>query len=616
MRVSFNNSCFRGFLSRTPQSGVTLIEMLVVTAIFGIVASIIVVPFLMVRQQTVLNTETEEIITLINKARLSTMAAKGGVQYGVRFEVDRVILFQGPIYNSIATTNEVRMIDSSMQLSLPVDNGGGTNNILFDFITGATSQNSTTTLLVTSRPQASSTIIINSAGLVTLSSSLLSGTTPVLSIYATPSSVPLGTSSTIIWSSGNTTACATNGGGWGVPGSRPTAGSESTGSLSVPTIFTLNCTGPYGSIQRSVTVGIDLPVVTLTASPPSVILGNSSLITWSVSNATGACTASDGWSGSKSELGGSEGTANLLVPTTYALACTNSGGTIPRSVVVGIVPPTVNISASPATIPLGASSLITWSSDATSCTAAGPVSWAGAKALSGTQNTGNIAATSVYTLSCTGPNGTTEKSTTVTVTTPEFIQIATGYLTSVSAVSSTFEDLSTDGNLIVVGITYFPQSGSISSVTDSSGNIYVRAAGPQNWSGTSGRAEMWYAKNIIGGSTPLTISANLSIVGDMEIYSAEYANLNTINPLDQVSSASGFGAVADSGARTTTYPGELIVSYAENYSKLRPASGFAARSTFNSNIFADGITTSVGSYSATSYLEAAQDWVQFMLTFH
>lgn len=152
---------------RGGNSGFSLLEFTVVSAIISIIASVIVLPFLSFRQQTLLGVGAEDIVTTLNKARLGTMAAKGGFQYGVHLQADRIVLFQGTPYNSTAATNEVRLLDSHLTLSSIVINGGG-SDILFDFFTGATSNNATTTLSVVGRPQASSTIVIRPSGVVYL----------------------------------------------------------------------------------------------------------------------------------------------------------------------------------------------------------------------------------------------------------------------------------------------------------------------------------------------------------------------------------------------------------------------------------------------------------------
>jgi hypothetical protein len=77
--------------------------------------------------------------------------------------------------------------------------------------------------------------------------------------------------------------------------------------------------------------------------------------------------------------------------------------------------PTVTLSADPAAISAGQSSTLTWSStNATSCTAS--AGWSGARATSGTEQVASIAATTTFTLACSGAGGTTTQSATVTVT--------------------------------------------------------------------------------------------------------------------------------------------------------------------------------------------------------
>jgi hypothetical protein len=72
------------------------------------------------------------------------------------------------------------------------------------------------------------------------------------------------------------------------------------------------------------------------------------------------------------------------------------------------------LAANPTTIPSGGSSTLTWSStNATSCTASD--GWSGSQALSGTQSTGVLTATTSYTLTCFGIGGSANETATVTV---------------------------------------------------------------------------------------------------------------------------------------------------------------------------------------------------------
>lgn len=80
-----------------------------------------------------------------------------------------------------------------------------------------------------------------------------------------PISIPYNSVATLTWISTNATSCSVSPGGW-----TGTSGSQSTGNLTVDRTYTLNCTGPGGSANDSVTVNVIAPQplsVILTANP-------------------------------------------------------------------------------------------------------------------------------------------------------------------------------------------------------------------------------------------------------------------------------------------------------------------------------------------------------------
>ena len=156
------------------------------------------------------------------------------------------------------------------------------------------------------------------------------------------------------------------------------------------------------------------PTLTFTGSPLSVTAGSASTLAWSSTNTT-SCTASGSWSGAKA-LSGSASTGALAAGSyTYNLSCAGLGGTVSNSVIIvaSNPVPTISISASPASVGIGGSSTLSWSTtNATSCTASG--SWSGAQALSGSTTVGPITSGAhTYTLSCSGPGGTATNSAVV-----------------------------------------------------------------------------------------------------------------------------------------------------------------------------------------------------------
>ena len=84
----------------------------------------------------------------------------------------------------------------------------------------------------------------------------------------------------------------------------------------------------------------------------------------------------------------------------------------------GFAAPTVTLSVAPTPIELGQSATLTWSSTlASGCTASN--AWSGARALNGSTNVSPVAGGSyTYTLTCSGPGGSTSRSATLVVNAP------------------------------------------------------------------------------------------------------------------------------------------------------------------------------------------------------
>lgn len=175
---------------------------------------------------------------------------------------------------------------------------------------------------------------------------------PTLSLSASPGSVQSGGSTRLSWSSSNATSCQA-GGAWS--GSRATSGSTSVGPLTANSSFQLTCSGPGGSINRTVSVSVSTgpaPDVNLSASDTLVNAGGRTTLNWNASNAS-SCAASGGWSGSRS-TSGSATVGPLNAQTTFSLSCTGSGGTALDMVAISVngtmslnwVAPTENVDGS------------------------------------------------------------------------------------------------------------------------------------------------------------------------------------------------------------------------------------------------------------------------------
>ncbi len=160
------------------------------------------------------------------------------------------------------------------------------------------------------------------------------------------------------------------------------------------------------------------PSLTIASAPDSITPGQSSTLEWAVADAN-TCTATGGWTGAKTATNGiHREVVSPDITTTYYLSCDGAGGNTMREATVTVLPPVVTLTATPALLNPGTASTLSWTvAGATSCTATG--GWSGAKAAGDGTHTQSVtpAITTTYNLSCTGPSGTSNDSTTVTLPT-------------------------------------------------------------------------------------------------------------------------------------------------------------------------------------------------------
>ena len=197
-------------------------------------------------------------------------------------------------------------------------------------------------------------------------------------------------------------------------------------------------------------------------------------------------------------------------------------------------------------------------------------------------------------------------------------QVAMTAGTGVSTASQVFTIPSVAGDLIVVGVKWGDQTISVASIGDDKGNTYTSAVGPTNWSGTAKRAQIFYAKNIIGGGAPITITVTLTgnATSSFQIYQLEYSNADVNAPLDVVSAAIGTATSVSSGAAATNLPNELIFGFSIADSVgVNPVPGFTAESTFRGNLVEDMTVSTKGSYAALATATGVSNWFMQMATF-
>ncbi len=171
-----------------------------------------------------------------------------------------------------------------------------------------------------------------------------------------------------------------------------------------------------------------------------------------------------------------------------------------------------------------------------------------------------------------------------------------------------------DLNVVVVG---WDNSASVSSVTDHSGNTYLRAVGSTTNNGLV--QSIYYAKNIAAaaaGANVVTVTfSSTATYPDIRIL--EYSGLDPSSPLDGVIAGTGSGTTTNSGSLTTTNANDLLVA-ANIVSNMTTAAGTGFTSRLLSsdgNIAEDRNVTAIGTYDATATQNGSNRWVMQMVAF-
>jgi hypothetical protein len=201
-----------------------------------------------------------------------------------------------------------------------------------------------------------------------------------------------------------------------------------------------------------------------------------------------------------------------------------------------------------------------------------------------------------------------------------FIQRA--YATPQSAqltVPVTFASAQTSGNLNVVVVGWNDTAASVSSVTDSKGNVYAVAVGPTLNPGSLSQS-VYFSKNIIGGAAntnTVTVRFNVSAqYADIRIL--EYSGLDPVNPLDVTAAAIGTSATSSSGSAVTTNADDLIFgANMVSTGNAAAGTGFTSRviTVPDSDIAEDRVVATAGNYSASAPLTGSGPWVMQMVAF-
>lgn len=160
--------------TKMKRRGFTLVEILVIIAITVILIGLAIPSYRFFQKESDLTNNTEEIINTLRLAQNKTLASEGASQYGVYFDQttspNQYTLFKGADYAlRDSSFDEIHNLPKSVEISEVNLNGGG-SEIIFDRISGTTSQFGYLSIRLVDDPTKIRTIYVVNSGKVDLTS--------------------------------------------------------------------------------------------------------------------------------------------------------------------------------------------------------------------------------------------------------------------------------------------------------------------------------------------------------------------------------------------------------------------------------------------------------------
>jgi len=157
-------------------SGTSFIEMMMIVAILVILVSIAIPVFVFFQRRLEFNINTEEVINILRIARNKALASEGPSQYGVYFDnvssPNQYILFKGESFALRDDSfDEINNLSDNIEV-YDIDLNGG-NEIVFDRVTGNTSQPGSVSLRLRTDLAKTKTIYIEGSGYVKLTAPVI-----------------------------------------------------------------------------------------------------------------------------------------------------------------------------------------------------------------------------------------------------------------------------------------------------------------------------------------------------------------------------------------------------------------------------------------------------------
>jgi prepilin-type N-terminal cleavage/methylation domain-containing protein len=143
--------------------GFTLVEVLVVIAITLILTVVSITGLREFSNRSGHKSAAHTILGALEEAHARTLSSDGDTTYGVHFETDMVVVFEGTSYTAGDPDNDERSLPARTNVT-NISLGGG-SEVYFERLSGDVSPTGTVTVSLTHSSSTSKTVTIYSSGL-------------------------------------------------------------------------------------------------------------------------------------------------------------------------------------------------------------------------------------------------------------------------------------------------------------------------------------------------------------------------------------------------------------------------------------------------------------------
>ena len=147
--------------------GISLIEMIIVLAVGAVLVTAVVVSFSSFRNSKIIDVSADQILSVINEARVKTVSSEDYSRFGVRLEANRVVFFKGDVFTEPNSSNIDTPLSSLVEIGNISLNGGGAD-IVFKKLTGKTSNYGSLRVRLKSDNNKYKTISVKSTGVANI----------------------------------------------------------------------------------------------------------------------------------------------------------------------------------------------------------------------------------------------------------------------------------------------------------------------------------------------------------------------------------------------------------------------------------------------------------------